>query len=68
MSFGRGPSKKKKDLKDKDTEPDEKGDLIAKKDWVLFQNEYHRVIKQGDDCSDVPEQLKSALRTEGVIE
>lgn len=39
----------------------------AKKDWVLFQNDYHKTIKKGDDLSDVPEKLKACLRTEGVL-
>lgn len=41
--------------------------LVAKKNFEIFQNEYHRVIKVGDDLSDVPERFHENLKTEGVL-
>ena len=41
--------------------------LIAKKDFEIFQNDYHRKIKAGDDLSDIPEQYRQNLITEGII-
>jgi hypothetical protein len=41
--------------------------LIAKKNFVLCQNEYIRVIKEGDDLADVPERFHPNLVTEGVL-
>ncbi len=43
------------------------GVLIAKKDFVIRQEPYLRVIKVGDDLSDVPEKYHVNLRTEGVL-
>lgn len=47
--------------------PVAKPELIAKKDFSIHHNEYHREIKKGDDLSDVPELYLDNLRTEGVI-
>ena len=43
------------------------GSLTAKKDFEIHQNGYDRVIKVGDDLSDVPELFHPNLRTEGVL-
>jgi hypothetical protein len=48
-------------------ERDAHGTLVAKKDFEINHNEYHRVIKVGDDLSDVPDLYHENLRTEGVI-
>lgn len=41
--------------------------LVAKKDFEIHQNEYHREIKAGEDISDVPECYIPNLKTEGVL-
>ena len=41
--------------------------LIAKKDFEIHHNDYHRTIKAGDDLSDVPEIYLQNLKTEEVI-
>ena len=41
--------------------------LIAKKAFVICQNEYLRKIQEGEDVSDVPERFLVNLKTEGVI-
>jgi hypothetical protein len=41
--------------------------FIAKKDFEIHHNDYHRVIKAGDDVSDVPEHYHPNLRAEGVL-
>lgn len=41
--------------------------LIAKKDFVIRQEPYERVICAGEDISDVPEKYHPNLRTEGVL-
>lgn len=41
--------------------------FTAKKDFEIHHNDYHRVIKAGDDVSDVPEHYHPNLKTEGVI-
>lgn len=43
------------------------GEMTAKKDFEIHQNDYHRVIKEGDDLSDVPECYHQNLKTEGVL-
>lgn len=47
--------------------PLESKPMIAKKDFEIHWNEYHRVIKAGDDVSDVPEMFHANLKTEEVI-
>jgi hypothetical protein len=42
-------------------------DMIAKKDFVIHQNEHHYEIKKGDDVSDIPKQFHANLKTEEVI-
>lgn len=44
-----------------------KPQCLAKKDFVICQNEYFREIKAGDDLSDVPEKFSQNLKTEGVL-
>jgi len=44
-----------------------KGRLVAKRDFVIHQNEVHIVIKAGDDLSSVPEKYLENLKTEAVI-
>jgi hypothetical protein len=41
--------------------------MIAKRDFLIVQNDYRREIKTGDDISDVPERYHENLRTEKVI-
>lgn len=41
--------------------------LQAKKAFVICQNDYFRVIKAGDDLSNVPQAFMENLKTEGVI-
>jgi len=40
---------------------------IAKKDFKIVHNEYERVIKAGDDVSDVPAMFHANLKTEQVL-
>lgn len=42
--------------------------ILTSKDGKVTKEKFHREIKAGDDCSDVPAHLLPALRTEGVIE
>ena len=41
--------------------------LIAKRDFVIHQNEIHIEIKTGDDLSNVPKLFLENLKTEKVI-
>lgn len=41
--------------------------MLAKKDFVIHHNDYHREIKIGEDVSDVPTMFHQNLKTEGVI-
>lgn len=41
--------------------------LIAKKDFEIFHNGYHRKIKAGEDITDVPARYLQNLKTEKVI-
>jgi hypothetical protein len=41
--------------------------LIAKKDFIIRQEPYERVIRAGEDISDVPAKYHPNLRTEGVL-
>ena len=41
--------------------------VIAKRDFVIHQNDIHIVIKAGDDLSSVPEKYLENLKTEAVI-
>lgn len=43
--------------------------LIAKRDFVIHQNEVHIEIKAGQDLADleIPERFFENLKTEGVI-
>lgn len=40
---------------------------VAKRDFEIVQNGYHRVIKAGEDVSDVPIRFHENLRTERVL-
>lgn len=51
----------------KKSETKEVKDLIAKKDFWIRHNEYERVIKKGDDLSDVPKLYHENLKTEGIL-
>lgn len=44
-----------------------KSRLIAKRDFVIHQNDVHIEIKAGDDLSSVPEKYLENLKTEAVI-
>ncbi len=44
-----------------------KAALVAKKDFEIHQNDYHLVIKAGDNISDVPEIYIPNLKSEGVL-
>lgn len=42
--------------------------MIAKKDFVIHQNETHIEIKAGDDLAGkIPEHFHENLKTEGVL-
>jgi hypothetical protein len=43
------------------------GTLVAKKDFAIHHNDYRRIIRAGDDLSDIPESYLENLRTEGVL-
>jgi hypothetical protein len=65
-------TKKKSDLRDKpavqrESRVTEQLGLVAKKDFVIRQEPYSRVILAGEDISDVPEKYHANLRTEGVL-
>lgn len=40
---------------------------LAKRDFVIHQNEFHFEIKRGEDLSEIPERFYQNLKTEGVI-
>lgn len=63
-SHNEKPTEKKKA---KEEEKSKSKGLVAKKNFVIAHNEYYRVIKAGDDVSDVPELYHENLRTEGVL-
>lgn len=44
-----------------------KSKRVAKRDFVIHQNEYHFEIKAGDDLSHIPELFIENLKTENVI-
>jgi len=46
---------------------DDEKTLIAKRDFVIFQNDFRADIKKGDDLSEIPEIYHQNLKTEGVI-
>lgn len=46
---------------------EKKGQLIAKKEFEIMHNGYHRKIKVGEDISDVPAMYYENLKTEQVI-
>lgn len=48
---------------------DSKENMIAKKDHVIFQNDYKLEIKKGDDLSKevIPTQFIETLKTEKII-
>lgn len=46
---------------------DPRSQLIAKRDFVIHQNDVHIEIKEGDDVSHVPERYWQNLKTENVI-
>jgi len=61
---------KKKYKEDQDTWSESDNDLqrlVAKKDWSIHQNDFHREIKQGDDVSDLEQKFLDCLKAEGVI-
>lgn len=41
--------------------------LVAKKDWLVVQNDFSRQFKKGEQIGDVPKHIIVALTTEGVI-
>ena len=41
--------------------------MIAKKDWLIVQNDERYDIKEGDDVSKIPAKFLVCLKTEGVI-
>jgi hypothetical protein len=41
--------------------------LVAKKDFIINQNDHHFNIKKGDELSLVPKHFLPNLKTEGVI-
>lgn len=41
--------------------------LIAKRDFIICHNGYERLIKVGDDLSDVPAEYYENLKTENVL-
>lgn len=41
--------------------------LVAKKSFIIRQAPYERVIRAGEDISDVPAKYHPNLRTEGVL-
>ena len=47
--------------------PARRSKKIAKKDFVIHQNEFHFEIKKGDDLRDIPERFHQNLKTENVI-
>jgi hypothetical protein len=55
-----------KKTKNYDTKPKK---MIAKKDHVIFQNNYKIIIKKGDDLAkkDIPEHFLITLETEQII-
>ena len=48
--------------KEKDSYP-----FRAKKDFLMWHNDYFREIRKGDDLSDVPEKYIEQLKLENVL-
>ncbi|HVH96867.1 MAG TPA: hypothetical protein VM682_07990 [Bacillus sp. (in: firmicutes)] len=55
------------DLSTGDAVEIEQNEFIAKKDFVICQNEHFHEIKAGDDLSKIPEKFHANLKTEGVL-
>lgn len=57
------------EFKEKQFEPlsEIKEPFVALKDFEIHHNDYHRVIKVGENLSDVPEKYFENLKTEKVI-
>lgn len=53
--------------KEKESKAEKKPEMVAKKDFEIHQNDFHLVIKAGDDLSEVPAQFIPNLKTEGVL-
>lgn len=49
------------------SEPVSKTEMVAKKDFEIHHNDYHRVIKAGEDLKDVPILYWENLKTEEVL-
>ncbi|BEV68537.1 hypothetical protein Bb109J_c1957 [Bdellovibrio bacteriovorus] len=47
---------------------DKRVKLVAVKPFIICHNDYFRLIKVGDDLSDVPEKYLQNLKTEKVIQ
>lgn len=56
-----------KALKELPVKPVKLAGKIAKRDFVIHQNEFHFEIKEGDDLSEIPERFHQNLKTEQVI-
>ena len=41
--------------------------LIAKRDFIIHQNDIHIEIKEGDDVTELPKEFLANLKTEQVI-
>ena len=57
----------KKDFRHETKKDKEKKILIAQRDFVIFQNDYERVIVKDEDISDIPERFHQNLKTEKII-
>ena len=58
-----------KEVKAKKHKLNEGCELIALKDFLIFQNDYKQEIKKGDNISvlNIPEKFIENLKTENVI-
>jgi len=39
----------------------------AKKNFLIVRNDFRANIREGDDLSDIPDEYRDNLKTEGVI-
>lgn len=57
----------KKKVTEKKKVPEFLEGFEAKKDHVIFQNDFRADIKKGDDLKKVPFRFKQVLEAEGVL-
>jgi len=53
--------------KEKKEKKELSNDMIAKKDHIIFKNDFKLVIKEGDNLKNIPDEFITTLKAEKVI-